>query len=154
MPPEQDAIRVLLQKVRTVAVVGAKDAPGQPVDNVGRYLIEAGLEVYPVHPARRNVWGLTTYKSIGDLPGPVDMLDLFRAAEYCPGHAREALALPWKPLAFWMQLGIFSPEAATLLEKEGIMVVQDACLMVERRRLFPHGVTRDGAGRTGDGGRF
>ena len=136
MMPEPSEMRALLRKVRRIAIVGAKDAPGQPVDNVGRYLIKAGYEIVPVHPVRREVWGLPTYKSIGDLPEPVDMIDLFRAAEYCPEHAREVLALDWKPLAFWMQLGISSPEATKLLEKEGIVVVQDACLMVEHRRLY------------------
>ncbi|SBW00538.1 CoA-binding domain-containing protein [uncultured delta proteobacterium] len=139
MSPDQNTIRSLLQNVRSIAVVGAKDAPDQAVERVGRYLMKAGFEIFPIHPVRQNVWGLPTYKSIGDLPGPVDLIDLFRAAEYCPGHAREVLALPWKPRVFWMQLGISSPEAAALLEKEGIAVVQDACLMVEHRRLFPQG---------------
>lgn len=139
MVPDQSALRSLLQNVRTIAVVGAKDAPDQAVEHVGRYLIKAGFEIFPIHPVRQNVWGLPTYKSIGDLPGPVDLIDLFRAAEYCPGHAREVLALPWKPRVFWMQLGISSPEATALLEKEGITVVQDACLMVEHRRLFAQG---------------
>ncbi len=139
MPPEQDSIFALLRKTRTIAIVGAKDVPGQPVDAVGRYLIKAGFVIFPIHPVRQNIWGLPTYKSIGDLPEPVDILDLFRASEYCPGHAREVLALPWKPLAFWMQQGISSPEAGALLEKEGIMVVADACLMVEHRRRFPQG---------------
>ena len=139
VPPEQNKMRALLQQVHKIAVVGAKDAPGQAVDNVGRYLIKAGFKIFPVHPVRQHVWGLPTYKSIGDLPEPVDMINLFRAAEYCPGHAREVLALPWKPLVFWMQLGISSTEATALLEKEGMAVIQDACLMVEHRRLFPQG---------------
>ena len=137
MLPKDNDLRALLQKVRTIAVVGAADSPEKPVDHVGRYLIKAGFTIFPVHPVRQNIWGLPTYKSVGELPGPVDMIDLFRAAEYCPGHAREVLALPWKPLVFWMQLGISSPEATRLMEKEGVAVVQDACLMVEHHRLFP-----------------
>ena len=133
------ATAMLLQRIRKIAVVGAKDAPGQAVDSVGRYLIKAGFEIFPIHPVRQNVWGLPTYKSIGDLSEPVDMINLFRAAEYCPGHAREVLALPWKPLVFWMQLGISSPEATKLLENEGITVIQDACLMVEHHRLCRKG---------------
>jgi predicted CoA-binding protein len=136
MPSKQDALSVL-HHARTIAIVGAKDAPGQAVDSVGHYCINAGFEIFPIHPVRRDVWGLPTYKSIGDLPGPVDIIDLFRASEYCPAHAREVLALPWKPRAFWMQKGIASPEARALLEKEGIAVIEDACLMVEHRRLFP-----------------
>lgn len=139
MLPDTEMLRAMLRDVRSIAVVGAKDAPGEAVDRVGRYLINAGYRIFPVHPVRQNVWGLPTYKSIGDLPEPVDMIDLFRAAEYCPGHAREVLALKEKPRVFWMQLGIRSPEAASLLEKEGIAVVQDACLMVEHRRVFAAG---------------
>lgn len=137
MQPDHEMLPALMRKVKKIAILGAKDAPGQPVDTVGRYLIGAGYTVFPVHPVRGNVWGLLTYKSIGDLPEPVDLIDVFRAAEYCPDHAREVFALRWKPAVFWMQLGISSPEAAALLEGAGIAVVQDACLMVEHRRLFP-----------------
>lgn len=129
-------LRSLLQNVRTIAIVGAKDAPGQPVDTVGRYLVKHGFTVIPIHPVRENVWGLPTYKTISDLPEPVDIVNLFRAAEYCPGHAREVLALDWNPLVFWMQLGISSPEAKKLMEKEGVTVVEDLCLKVEHNRLF------------------
>lgn len=135
MNPSDNELRALLEKVRTIAIVGAKDVPGQPVDNVGRYLISKGYTVYPVHPKRKNIWGLHTYAAIADLP-PVDLIDVFRAPEYCPGHAREALSLSERPLLFWMQLGISSPEAAAALERENVHVVQNACLMVEHRRLF------------------
>ena len=67
---------------------------------------------------------------------PVDIIDLFRAPQYCPAHAQEVLALPWKPLCFWMQEGIRSAEARALLEPEQILVVEDLCLMVEHARLL------------------
>lgn len=136
MVPEIETLRSMLQNVRKIAIVGAKDEPGQAVDRVGRYLINAGYEIFPVHPVRANVWGLPTYKSIGDLPEPVDLVDLFRAEEFCTGHAREVLALVERPKVFWMQLGIRSPEAAAMLQKEGITVIEDACLMVEHRHAF------------------
>lgn len=136
MQPDSETLRALLRDAKTVAIAGAKDAPGQPVNDVGRYLMAAGYTVIPVHPARQNVWGLPTYKSLGDLPGPVDIIDLFRAAEYCPDHAREVLDLSWRPRAFWMQLGIESPEATALLEPAGITVVQAACIKLEHMRLF------------------
>lgn len=136
MQPDQETIRALLAKARTIAVIGAKDTPGQPVDGVGRFLIQAGYDVIPVHPKRKNVWGLTTYASITDVPTPVDIVNIFRAAEYCPAHAREVLSMARKPLAFWMQLGITSPEAVALLEPEHIIVIQDKCLKVEHMRLF------------------
>lgn len=136
MQPDRETLRTLLRDTKTIAIVGAKDAPGQPVDGVGRYLMDAGYTIIPVHPVRQNVWGLPTYKSIADLPGPVDIIDLFRAAEYCPDHAREVLDLPWKPHAFWMQLGIENAEATALLEPAGVTVVQNKCIKVEHMRLL------------------
>lgn len=129
-------LRQALAACSSVAVVGAKDKPGSPVDRVGRYLIEIGWTVYPVHPVRKNVWGLETYASLADIPHPVDVVDLFRASDNCPQHARETLALAAPPRIFWMQLGIFSFEARTILAKTPTMVVEDLCLMVEHRRLF------------------
>lgn len=131
-------LRQALTGVTSVAVVGAKDKPGSPVDRVGRYLIEIGWTVYPVHPVRKQVWGLPTYANLADIPHQVDVVNLFRAAEHCAGHARETLGLPSLPRIFWMQLGIFSFEARTILAGTPIMVVEDLCLMVEHRRLF-HG---------------
>ena len=104
------AIRDVLQRSRSIAIVGAKDKAGQPVDRGGRYLLDKGYTIFPVHP--------------------------FRAPQYCPAHAQEVLALPWKPLCFWMQEGIRSAEARALLEPEQILVVEDLCLMVEHARLL------------------
>lgn len=92
-------------------VVGAKDKPGRAVDRVGRYLMDAGYEVYPVHPVRTTVWGLTAYPNLAALPCPWTSSIFFALREYCPDHAREVLALPWRPSLFWMQLGIRSRSA-------------------------------------------
>ena len=127
--------RSLLENVRTIAILGAKDSPGQPVDRVGRYLMKAGYEIVPVHPARRNVWGLPTYAKLADIPYPIDMVNVFRAQEFCLDHARETLLLSPLPKIFWMQLGIKNTEAVKLLAENGIVVVEDACLMVEHARL-------------------
>ena len=85
-------LRAQLERARRIAIVGAKDKPGQPVDRVSRYLMEKGYEIYPVHPVRQTVWGLTAYPHLASLPGPVDIVNLFRAPQYCPDHAREVLA--------------------------------------------------------------
>ena len=129
-------LKELFSRARTIAVIGAKDVTGQPVDTVGRYLMAAGYKVVPVHPKRRNVWGLTTYPSIGDVDLPVDIVDLFRAAVQCPEHARECTLLAPAPTLFWMQLGIRSPEAISILSPGPIRVVEDSCIMVEHRRLL------------------
>ncbi len=133
------ALRDLLAGVKNIAVIGAKDKPG-PVDRVGRWLIGAGYTVFPVHPVRKDVWGLPTYATLTDVPGPVDLVDVFRVPEHCPAHAQEAAALPARPRIFWLQLGIVSPEARKIAETAGMQVVEDACLMVDLQRLFPFGI--------------
>jgi len=135
-----EELRDLLETVRGVAVLGAKDVPGQPVDRVGRYLIRAGYTVIPVHPKRQSVWGLPAFASLADIPVAVDLVNVFRAPEYCAEHAREALRLSPLPRLFWMQLGIANAEAVSLLAGQGVPVVEDACLMVEHARIFglPH----------------
>ncbi len=134
-----ETLRDLLSRTRTIAIVGAKDKPGSPVDRVGRYLLEAGYALAPVHPARKEVWGLPASASLADLPArgiAPDIVCLFRAPDYCPDHARETLALPSPPLLFWMQEGIRSPEAGAILAGSGIRIVEDLCLKTEHQRLF------------------
>lgn len=128
-------LAALLGQVKSIAIVGAKDKPGQPVDRVGRSLIDAGFRVIPVHPKRAVVWGLPAYPSLADIPEPVDLVNLFRNAEACPEHARETLALASRPKCFWMQSGIVSLEAEAILQGSGIALVQDRCLMVDHARL-------------------
>ncbi len=130
-------LAAFLGAARTIAVLGASDKPGRPVDRVGRYLIRAGYQVIPVHPVRKSVWDIPAWPCLAAVPHPVDIVNLFRAAEYCAGHARETLALPCPPLLFWMQSGIVSEEAMNLMRGRGIAAVQDACIMVEHARLFP-----------------
>lgn len=129
-------VNEILSEARSIAIIGAKERPGQPVDRVGRYLINAGYTVFPVHPKRQDVWGLTTYASLSDIPEPVDIVDVFRAPEHCFGHAQEAVSLDPMPRLFWMQLGIENSDAARLLAESGINVVENACLMVEHMRFL------------------
>ena len=131
-----ERLRAALAEAKTIAIVGAKDKPGQAVDDVGRYLIAAGYRVIPVHPVRKNVWGLKTYASLAEVQEQVDIVDVFRAPEFCPGHALEAANMPLTPKLFWMQLGIRSAEASQIVGKAGMAVVDDKCIMVEHRRLL------------------
>ncbi|BDQ36456.1 CoA-binding protein [Pseudodesulfovibrio nedwellii] len=129
----------LLRKVKTIAVVGAIDKPSRPVDGVGRTMINMGFDIIPVHPKRSDVWGLPTYQTVTDIPTPIDVVNLFRAAQFCPDHAREVLNMTPLPKIFWMQSGVISPEARKILEGSGIIVVEDRCLKVELQAL---GITR------------
>ena len=134
--PDDQALRALFERVRSIAIVGAKDVAGQPVDRVGRYLMREGFDVFPIHPKRTGVWGLDTYRSLLALPKAVDMVVLFRAGLLCPSHADEVLRMTVKPACFWMQEGIHSEEARKMLEPSAVMVVEDVCVMVEHARLF------------------
>ncbi|MDC0335467.1 CoA-binding protein [Pseudodesulfovibrio sp.] len=132
-------LAALLPEVKTIAVVGAVDKPGRPVDGVGREMMNMGFDIIPVHPARSDVWGLPTYKSVVDIPVPVDVVDLFRNAQFCPDHAREVLTMNPLPKIFWMQSGIVSPKAREILSDSGITVIENRCLKVE---LQQRGITR------------
>lgn len=132
-------LAALLSEVKTIAVVGAVDKPNRPVHGVGLQMMDMGFDIIPVHPVRSDVWGLTTYKSVTDIPKPVDVVDLFRNAKFCPDHAREVLKMDPLPKCFWMQSGIISPEAREILADSGITVIEDRCLKVEFQRF---GITR------------
>ena len=132
-------LRELLGSARRIAIVGAKDNLGAPVDRVGRYLINAGFDVMPIHVVRDTTWGLPTAHNITELPDwgfEPDIVCLFRNPMYCEGHAREVLQLPKLPKVFWMQEGIRSPEAGKLMAEAGVKVVEDLCLKTVHQELF------------------
>ena len=134
-----DQLRAMLARARRVAIIGAKDNPGAPVNHVGRYLLNAGFDVMPVHPVRKQAWGIPTAHSILELPErgfEPDIICLFRASQYCEGHAQEVLQLPKLPQIFWMQEGIRSAEAGTLMFKAGVKVVEDRCIETVHKALF------------------
>lgn len=135
----ESELRELLAKARKIAIIGAKDRPGTPVEHVGRYLLNAGFEIMPVHPVRRQAWGIPAAHSILELPergfNP-DIVCLFRAPQYCADHAREVLQLPVLPKIFWMQEGIRSPEAGMLMGGAGVAVVEDRCLQTVHAAMF------------------
>ena len=134
-----DQMRDLLGSVRRIAIIGAKDNVGSPADRVGRYLINAGFDVMPVHVVRDFTWGIPTAHNIVDLPKwgfEPDIVCLFRNPMYCEGHAREVLQLPKMPKVFWMQEGIRSPEAGKLMFEAGVKVVEDLCIKTVHEHLF------------------
>ncbi len=131
-------LRAILAAAETVAVVGAKPGPEQPAYYVPAYLRAHGYRILPVNPtiAGRRLFDVEVVPTVADLPGPVDVIEIFRRPAYLPGHAREILALPWTPRAVWFQLGIRNDAAAEMLARAGIQVVQNRCMMPEHRRLL------------------
>ena len=128
----------ILREARTVAVLGAKTGRAEPAYYVPDYLAHQGYRLSLVNPtlAGTRVLDVPVVATLADLPGPVDLIDVFRRPEFLPGHAAEILALPWRPAVVWFQLGIRNDAAAERLAREGIRVVQDRCMMPEHRRLM------------------
>jgi predicted CoA-binding protein len=126
-------IERLVRESRTVAVVGLSADPSRPSAGVARYLVRAGLRVFPVNPALTEWQGLTAYKSLADVPERIDVVDVFRRPEHVPGIAREAVAVGAG--ALWLQLGVISAAAASVAADAGLDVVMDRCLAVEHREV-------------------
>lgn len=134
----QDGLRELLARTRTIAVLGIKTEAqgGQPAFYVAKYLDTAGFDVIPVpvyYPDVNQILGKPVYRKLTDIPGEVDLVNVFRRSEDVPKHLDEMLAK--KPKAVWLQLGIQNDEVARKLAEAGIKVVQNRCLMVDHRPL-------------------
>jgi predicted CoA-binding protein len=133
----REGIDALLAGVKRVAVLGMKTEAqaNQPAFYVAKYLYDIGLEVIPVpvyYPDVTSILGLPVYRRLVDVPGDMDLVDVFRRAQDVPAHVEDILAK--RPRAVWFQLGIRNDEVARRLASAGIDVVQDRCLMVELRR--------------------
>jgi predicted CoA-binding protein len=137
VPAESDPeLRELLAQTRTIAVVGIKAGAEDDAHRVPAYLQRNGYRIVPVNPKLERVLGEPVAASLREVREPIDLVDLFRAAQHVPAHVDEVLAMSPRPRAVWMQLGISHDESARRLEAAGIAVVQDRCIMVEHRRLL------------------
>ena len=133
-----DEMRALLRQTRRIAVLGIKpeSRAGQPAHFVAAYAQEAGFEIIPVpvyYPEVTEILGQPVYRRLADVPGDVDMVNVFRRPEHVLPHVDDIIAAA--PRAVWMQLGIRNDEAAERLARAGIGVVQDRCLKVELMRM-------------------
>lgn len=131
--PDDEAIRQLLRRVRTIAVVGLSSREQRPSFGVARYLQQAGYRVIPVNPNEREVLGERAAPDLSHLPGEVDLVDVFRSPEHVPAIVEECLELGLE--ALWLQEGVIAPEAAGQARNAGMSVVMDRCMMKEYRRL-------------------
>lgn len=133
----EQGITEILRGTKRVAVLGMKTEAqsGQAAFYVPEYLHNAGLDVVPVpvyYPDVTEILGKKVYRQVADVPGEIDLVNVFRRSQDVPPHVDDILAA--KPRAVWMQSGIRNDEAARRLAEAGIKVVQDRCLMVEHRR--------------------
>ena len=129
-------IKTLLENTHRIAVLGIKENPQQPAHFVPEYAQKAGYEIIPVpvyHKDLTEMLGQKVYRAVADIPGEVDLVDVFRRPADIPPHVDDIIAK--KPKAVWFQSGIRNDEAAEKLARAGIDVVQDHCLMVELRKI-------------------
>ena len=135
---DEEGITRIVAQTRRVAVLGIKteDHAGQPAFYVPRYLRDAGLDVIPVpvyFPAVKEILGRPVYRKLIEVPGEIDLVDVFRRSRDIDAHVDDLIAK--RPRAVWFQSGIRNEAAAQRLSEAGIDVVQDRCLMVEHRML-------------------
>jgi len=131
---EPGTIRQLILSSRTVAVVGLSGSELRASNFVGYYLKRHGYTVIPVNPNEERVLGERAYPSLRDVPGQIDVVDVFRDPEAVPAIAREAVEVGAK--ALWLQFGVISAEGARIAAEGGLSVVMDRCLKVEHARFL------------------
>ncbi len=137
MATDADQAKRLLSEARTIAVLGASTRTYRPAHYVPAYLAEQGYRVLPVNPQHEGdeLFGERVKRLLADVPGPVDIVDVFRRSEHLPAHIDDILAMqPW-PKVVWFQSGIVNDEVARALEDKGIHVVQDRCTYADHRRF-------------------
>jgi len=135
---DQESIARIVRECKRIAVLGMKTEAqrDQPAFYVPEYMARAGYDIVPVpvyYPEAKEILGRPVFRSLRDVPPPVDMVNVFRRSEHIPPHVADILAC--KPRVAWFQLGIVNDEAAAPLARAGIQVVQDRCLLVEHKRL-------------------
>ena len=130
----QDSLTIqrVVHGARTIAVVGLSGNELRASNFVGYYLKRHGYQVIPVNPREGEILGQKCYPSLLDVPGPVDIVNVFRAPDALPGIAREAVAI--HAGALWCQFGVINEEGARIAGDGGVTVIMDRCLKVEHAR--------------------
>jgi predicted CoA-binding protein len=131
--PDDDALRALLARVKTIAVVGLSPQPARPSYRVAQAMQRYGFRIVPVRPLVDEVLGEKAYARLADIPFKVDLVDVFRAAEHVPAIVEQCLALHLP--AIWIQEGIVHEDAARQAQATGMTVVMDRCILKEYVRL-------------------
>jgi len=132
--PDDDAIHDLLEKVKQVVVVGLSPKPHRTSHRIARYLLDQGYEVVPVYPREDEILGQKVYRRVRDVPGPVDLVNVFRRSEDLPAVFDDVLSS--QAAAVWTQLGCVDEAGALRARDAGLTVVMDRCIMVDHGRLL------------------
>jgi uncharacterized protein len=128
-----DRMRIL-ERYKRIAMVGLSSNPFRPSHFAAIYLLSEGYDVVPVNPNEKHILGRTSYAGLHDIPGPVEVVDIFRAASAVPALVEDAIAIGAKVI--WMQLGVIHEAAAEQARAAGLEVVMDRCMKIEHARFF------------------
>jgi predicted CoA-binding protein len=128
------SIKEILERYRTIAVVGLSSQTWRPSYSVSQYIQSAGYRIIPVNPNEREVLGEKAYASLDDVPERIEIVDIFRRPEYVPDIVEAAIRRQARVI--WMQLGVTNQAAADRAIAAGLEVVMDRCILVEHRALF------------------
>ena len=131
---DSDKVRRILRKYKTLAVVGLSAQWHRPSFFAAKYMQEHGYRVIPVNPTYDSILGEKCYKSVRDIPVPVDIVDCFRKSGEIPAIAEDAIAIGAKVL--WMQLGVQNADARARAEAAGLEVIENRCVKIEHGRFF------------------
>jgi len=132
--PDDETLAKLLKDAKTIAVYGCSPKPDRTSHQITAFLIEAGYEVYPVHPKAETILGRKCYAKLADIPVHIDIVDVFRKAEFTADVARQAVEVGAG--AFWLQLGIVNEESWQIANEGGAVAIMDRCIAIEHRRLI------------------
>ena len=134
MNPSTEEIKRILQENKTIAVVGLSPKWNRPSHFAAKYMKEHGYKIIPVNPGYDEILGEKCYKSLLDIPEPVDIVDIFRRSKEVPPIVDDAIKIGAKVV--WMQLTVVNEEAAEKARKAGLEVVMNRCVKIEYGRIF------------------
>jgi len=131
--PDDETLANLLKEAKAIAVYGCSPKPDRTSHQITAFLIEKGYEVYPVHPQAESILGRKCYAKLADIPVHIDIVDVFRKAEFTAEVARQAVEIGAG--AFWLQLGIVNEESWQIASEGGAVAIMDRCIAIDHRRL-------------------
>ena len=127
-------IKEVLKRYKNIAVVGLSSQTWRPSYSVSQYMQSAGYRIIPVNPNETEVLGEKAYNSLDDVPGPIEIVNIFRRPQFVPDIVEAAIRRETRVI--WMQLGVVSEAAAERARAAGLEVVMDRCILVEHQALL------------------
>lgn len=131
--PDDETLADLLKQAKTIAVYGCSPKADRTSHQMTAFLIAKGYDVIPVHPKAETILGQKVYPRLADIPVHVDIVDVFRQAEFTEEVARQAVEIGAG--VFWLQLGIINEESFRIAQEGGLLPIMDRCIAIEHRKL-------------------